>query len=73
MSTAAPPPQDSPHWAPGGRSPRWRLGMVAAGALTGGLGLALYLRPQILIWLLAGILVALGSVLLLSGLLARGR
>ena len=58
---------------PGGRSPRWRLGMIVGGAALGGAGVALYLYPQLLIWLLSGSLVVLGAVLVLSGICARGR
>ena len=58
---------------PGGRSPRWRLGMVVGGGALAGAGVALYLYPQILIWLLSGSLVLLGAVLVLSGICARGR
>ena len=58
---------------PGGRSPRWRVGMIVGGTAIAGAGVALYLYPQILIWLLSGSLVLLGAVLALSGICARGR
>ncbi|MDF1700970.1 MAG: hypothetical protein P1V36_07410 [Planctomycetota bacterium] len=60
-------------WDRGGRSLRWRLGMIVGGALVGGAGVALYLHPPILIWLLSGALVAGGALLILSGICARGR
>lgn len=62
----------APDRNPGGRSVRWRLGMVLGGLVVAGAGVALYLRPEILIWVLAGSLVLLGGVLVLSGICARG-
>ncbi len=64
---------DTQNWGPGGRSVRWRIGMLLGGALVGGAGVALFVWPQILIWLLSGALVALGALLVLSGVFARGR
>ncbi len=58
---------------PGGRSPRWRLGMIVGGALVAGAGVALFLHPPLLIWILSAGLVLLGGVLVLSGICARGR
>lgn len=58
---------------PGGRSPNWRLGMIVGGSLIAGAGVALYVWPWLLIWLVSGTLVALGAVLVLSGFCARGR
>ena len=61
---------DAPH--PTGRSPRWRLAMSAAGLLTLALGGALVAWPWLLAWVAAGLLGALGLLLLLSAVLARG-
>jgi len=65
--------QGTGNWGSGGRSARWRLGMLVGGGLVSGAGVALYLWPQILIWLLSGALVGLGALLVVSGICARGR
>ena len=57
---------------PGGRSPRWRIGMIVGGLVVAGAGVALFLHPPLLIWILSGALVLLGGVLVASGLAARG-
>ena len=58
---------------PGGRSSSWRLGMILGGLAVAGAGVALYWWPWLLIWVISGGLVALGAVLVLSGICARGR
>jgi hypothetical protein len=68
-----PADSDPAGWDPGGRSPRWRLGMIVGGSLLVGFGAALWLWPQLLIWLLAGACALLGAILILSGICARGR
>ena len=57
----------------GGRSLRWRAGMLLGGAVLAGTGVALVLHPPLLIWVLAGLLCGLGLLLALSGICARGR
>ena len=59
-------------WNPGGRSAGWRLGMAVAGGLVAGAGVALFLWPWLLIWLLSGLLVLVGLFLVVSALAARG-
>lgn len=59
-------------WNPGGRRPGWRIGMALAGALLAGAGVALFLWPALLIWLLSGLLVLAGVFCVLSAVLARG-
>ena len=51
---------------------RWRTGMVLGGALIGGYGAALLIWPQILLWTVAGIFLAVGALFVLSAVLARG-
>jgi hypothetical protein len=58
---------------PTGRSPRWRLAMAAAGLVSVAAGAALVAWPWLLAWVAAGLLAALGCLLLASALLARGR
>jgi hypothetical protein len=62
---------DAPH--PTGRSPQWRLATGAAGLAALAAGAALGAWPWLLAWAAAGVLGALGLVLLASALLARGR
>jgi len=56
-----------------GRTPGWRLGMLAAAALLGGGGYAILRWPQIIVWCVAGVFFALALFLAASALLARGR
>ena len=56
-----------------GRTPGWRLGMLAGAALLGGVGYAVLRWPQLIVWAVAGAFFTLGAVLACSPLLARGR
>ena len=62
---------DSP--LPTGRSPRWRLATGAAGLASLAAGVALVVWPWVLAWVAAGLLGALGLLLVVSALLAHGR
>lgn len=55
-----------------GRSVGWRVGMLAAGALLAGGGVALVLWPFLLAYAVGGGLVALGALLAVTALAARG-
>lgn len=59
-------------WGRGGRSVRWRLLMLAAGALVAGYGVLVLVEPRVLVWTIAGCTFAVGAVLALSALIARG-
>ncbi len=59
-------------WNPPGRSMRWRVGMLVAGLIAIGAGVAVYLWPQIIVWTIAGCFALLGSILVVSALMARG-
>ena len=65
-------PFASGSWNPPGRSAAWRLRMALGGVLLLGLAALLWWRPQILIWLISGLIALLGVFCLLSALLARG-
>jgi hypothetical protein len=55
-----------------GRGGGWRLGMLLGAAVLGGIGYAVLRRPQIIVWCVAGAFFALGALLAVSALLARG-
>ncbi len=56
-----------------GRTAGWRLGMLAGGALLGGIGYAVLRWPQLIVWCVAGAFFALGALVALSAIFARGR
>jgi len=58
-------------WNPPGRSLPWRIRMFVAGLLAIGVGVCVYVWPQILIWAVAGSFVVIGVGFLISGLSAR--
>lgn len=55
-----------------GRSVGWRVGMLAAGALLAGGGVALVRWPFLLAYAVGGGLVVLGALLALTAFAARG-
>ena len=59
--------------APDGRTLRWRLGMIVAGALLIGTGAALIYWPQLLGWIVASALGLFGVLCVTSAMLAKGR
>ncbi len=59
-------------WNPPGRSMSWRVGMVIAGLLIGGFGVAILIWPWIIVWAIASVFLLVGAVLIVSALLARG-
>jgi hypothetical protein len=56
-----------------GRTLGWRVGMLLAGAVVAGAGVALFVWPWLLSWMAGAVLAALGAVLLVSAVAARGR
>ncbi len=64
--------EPEPAWSGGGRSLRWRLWMLAGGAVVAGYGVAVIWRPQVLLWSIGGACVLFGLVLAASAVLARG-
>jgi hypothetical protein len=60
-------------WNPGGRTLAWRAGAAAAGLVAAGAAVVLVLWPHLLAWAVAAALGAVGVLLVLSALLARGR
>jgi hypothetical protein len=64
---------DGTSWNRGGRSVRWRLGMLLGGAALAGLGAVVWLWPAVLVGAVAAACVLLGLLLVLSGVFARGR
>ncbi len=66
MTEIPPPVRD-------GRSLAWRLGALGLGALFGGAGLCLVLRPELLAYGVAGVLGGLALLCIVSAVAARGR
>jgi hypothetical protein len=65
-------PDGSP-WRNGGRTLRWRIGMIASGALLCGFAAALVWWPALLAWTVAVGCAGLGLLCVASAFLARGR
>ncbi len=59
-------------WNPPGRSGSWRTSMFIFGLILTGIGVAIIVWPQIIVWAIASIFLLLGLLLILSALLARG-
>ena len=60
-------------WPTGGRSLRWRIGMLVGGLALCGYAAGLLWWPPLLAWSTAAVLAALGLLCVASAFLARGR
>jgi hypothetical protein len=56
-----------------GRSLGWRVRTAAFGAILGGAGWAVVRWPQAIVWAVGGVLGALGLLLVVSAVAAKGR
>lgn len=55
-----------------GRGSGWRIGMLLAAVVLGGVGYAVLRWPQLIVWCVAGAFFVLGALLALSALFAKG-
>lgn len=60
-------------WRRGGRTLRWRAGMVCAGLLLAAYAAALVAWPQLVAWTIAAVVGGLGGLCIVSALFARSR
>ncbi len=65
--------KDTPSWPAGGRTIRWRVGMLLGGAALGAFAVALVRWPQLLGWTVAAGVGSIGLLCMVSALLAKSR
>jgi len=66
-------PDEPRQWAEGGRTLRWRAGLLLGGLVLAGYGAALVCWPWLLGWTVAALFGLVGLICVISALFARGR